>query len=503
MASLSTTQQVLAALGKACNARNRILHNSAPTCVETVDLPAQRPLGQYRQTSLRCKEVAFSICGSWLAAVVASTQQCSLQEPAWPETITMYEVVMYNIANSLQQEARICTGSAVPILQWSQAAPHLGIAQQPQVIETTGCESLENALQTLNQQHPAGFVVDAPTGAVLHRLSLDTSARFGLWHGFSTRLVSWSPLGCQHLVVYGQKASEAGFLTVINVLSNKVVAGSSLYQEAKVIAHDDNMHREIAVAWHPTKLCIVLGSDTTLQDAASFMQAGIAVWALPHPFFNGGIGFSTDGNYFVGCRIGAGMIDRGYYGTITRFAVLSCSIDGPLVQSAVVGALAARFFIVHWQPASHMLVCKSLHDSFPVVVGALPELTNSFELALHFPSPVVFSPSRGFFVPQAMPGGMCIVAIDGGQKVWGLESHVAAPPEAAAPFARTAECSTTTELSYHRSIARSIARSCHAASRHGRLQYHCHGWLQSGEALLCSDTSTRYPRPSISLLHFG
>ena len=142
LSSLTSTEQLLAALLSSLTARHNIVANSYVR-KEAVSIPDQ-PTGRLHQhfewVSLNCSEVAFSCCGQWAAVVLEAKQRCTLNSKfkkqkslRLPMDIRTYELVLYSILEGWQQQASFYIGTSAPIMQWGRSAPVLSVALLPRV----------------------------------------------------------------------------------------------------------------------------------------------------------------------------------------------------------------------------------------------------------------------------------------------------------------------------------------------------------------------------------
>ena len=200
--SLTSTEQLLAALQSSLTARHNIVADSHVR-MEAVPFPDQltgRLHQHFEWVSLKCSEVAFSCCGQWAAVVLEAEQKCTSsyderKHLRLPYDFKTYELVLYSTSEGRQQQARFYTGTSAPIMQWGPSDPALSVALLPRVREYIGGESKEYGCVPVASEHSAVFVYDAGAGEELSagRAVSDSIQYLEI---FKARHMIWSP-DCQ------------------------------------------------------------------------------------------------------------------------------------------------------------------------------------------------------------------------------------------------------------------------------------------------------------------
>ena len=549
LSSLASTQQVLTAVQKGHTARRNISTNSDPVRVETVQLSDQQataPQQHYKWFSLRCSQVTFSSCGNWAVATLEGQQRCSLNileqyQQRLPFSFVASVVVLYSMtATGFQQRASFDLGCSEAVIAWSQSGPHLSIAQLPRCradlghteqvsgdtpracfccscttphLPWTAPELLDGGRLFLNpvsynlaeqvwdalevpREHPAAFIFDAPSGAVLHSLSLEA---FDVIQGLETlQLCSlcWSPGACRRLLVYGQPSrtgtpslGSRGVLAIVDGVQDKDLACSHLLG-----TREHQQARFDAVTWHPKAAGFMVSCDVELEDRSCFWQAGFAVGVLPAPYQITG-GFSGDGQRMIAtCHDGSGgrqerleageldLEDLDCYHflntTISEHHIChkGCPQSIPPAASPTEAAIHPSF---SWLPCdSKRIRCISkMHlDSFVGTMSPSPRIY----LADTVEEPVHFSPLN-VFIATTGSLGLCILELQSGHRCWSL----AADPEWEGQAEHVKVRDETLGLA-------------------GSVMQECAGWLPSGQGMvILMDRRKRLEVPSLHIMMFA
>ena len=370
LASLTSTKQILAFLSRSCAARRTITANAPPVEQQEVALPHQRtraPEQHFYWTWLFCSEVAFSVCGRWLAAALVEEQDCSLQPEhrqaaRLPSTIEVYDVVLLDTEHGFRELARFCTGTSVPVIEWDPTCAHLSVTHLPksrQFCYESGVEP-DHAL-AVPSTVSAAFVVEGPTGEVLHSVTGEAAARLQNLHGVNECHLTWSP-SAQRLLVQGQRPLHQ--LSVLDVYQNKVLATSKFYSNED--KNDEEHHSEAwhAAAWHPDSAGIALSFFVELEDPGAFRHVGIILGRLPPPFcvssklHQTDNGFSNDARHSLAGYWALAGPDEGL---TCVHALLSCKIRCQQICFTLVEHLM-RGYLIYWVPRSLLLLAHPCSD---------------------------------------------------------------------------------------------------------------------------------------------
>ena len=475
---------MLAALRKGWAARGNIAAKQ-PVRLEVLPLPDQSldpTQAGFEWTSLRCTEASFSTCGQWIAVVLEGRQRCSFTGPAGRhELLYVHDVVILSTTEGFPQQARFCTGSSIPDLHWACAAPRLGIALMPPA-QSRPSEADKTRQEPCGTAASIAFVVDAPVGEVLHRLSCQTFPSFTQLCNRRTCQLLWSP-DCRFLLVSEQSSKAdglpgAGQLSVFDVVHDRKVATSSVVTQP-------GPHP--AALWHPNSQAVVLSSHFQLESTVSFARGGIAMGSLPQPMACTVAGFSADGLHLVArCW----SLDR--QGDRAGHAVLSCSADPQQLCFAVERELNPVPESVSWVPHSSSLLLQMRWPSrlcYVVDVSSGLQHTHALAEPLRLPAHH-FTPSGRVLVEQD-PGGLRLIDL-----------NRAAPSKVQQLLE-----SVRSALTLGRGTGL-FGRGRDAAKLHGSEQvdmqnlglaagtsFWCRGWLPSGQGLVCSASLTRDKQP--------
>ena len=487
--SLVSTQQMLTAVQKGHTARHNILTNSNPVRVETVQLPDQRataPQQHYEWFELRCSHVIFSSCGNWAAVTLEGQQRCSLNstgqyQQRLPCSFVASVLVLYIAATGFQQRASFDLGCSEAVIAWSNLGPHLSIAQLPwfwadlwhaeqvsgdtpracfccscttPILPRTVPQLLDGGRLLLNPvsyklpwqvwdalevhaKHPAAFIFDAPSGAVLQSLRLEASAIIQGLETLQLRSFCWSPGACHRFLVYGQPSrtgtpslGSRGVLAIVDVVQDKVLACSHLHG-----TREQQQARFDAVTWHPKAAGFMVSCDVELEDRSCFWQAGFAVGVLPAPYQISG-GFSVDGQRIIAtCQDGSGgrqeLLEAGELDsedldchhflniTISEHHIChrGCPQSIPPPASPEEAAIHPSF---NWLQcdSEHVLCVSKIHpNSFVATLGS----STHTHLADSVKEPVDFSPLNSFIATMGS-WGFCILMLRSGRRCWSIAS---------------------------------------------------------------------------------
>ena len=495
--TLPCTAKVLAALQKAYTARQRIMSNARPASLEAAVLPDQsagpQPL-HYELSNQHVEGLAISACGCWMAATLQLTYAKSIASDALPSYIQMYEVILYSTSSGCQQQARFCTGCAEPLLQWAPAVPHLGIAEQPPASPLSSA-AVDMCNELCAPSVPsAAFIVMAASGSVLHALGPEASSAI---RAPKTKSVSWS--SNQLLLVECWSLHEEwglqGTLVIHDVVQHTIMACSRA-----TTAVEENWP---FAAWHPSSEGLVLDHHIRLEDAGSFLQAGVDVGTLPPPFCLDTAGFSEDAKHLLAFSdpVEDPLLDpeqapeqggesRATSRPDVRIAVLGCSSTGGHLSFAVEQYWETRTLPtdVAWLTGSTALLIRQ-----PSSTSSDKFCTASLQLEpqqahVNLAQPVLpwlahCSPSGRLLTNNGM-SGLCIMDAQTGQVCWD---------------------SATAELPSGRASERpQVAELGHISMSPGSPSYPCcwQAWLPSGLGLVCSTSQGRHS-PSIHVLRFA
>ena len=414
LASLDSADQVLAALQNAYTARHSIL---APTTtivrVDTIQLPevgTAAPEGldcawQY----IQCLEAAFSTCGRWLAVALQASQDFRaanwLEEPFNRCYAHTHKVVVYRTAPAFKQAFQISSTDMMPRLSWHRTSPLLSVALLFQ----------DAAAQQKLQPELAAFMVDARTGRQVSTLSTDiTTAVLGTLPDASLQL-SWSPCS-KFLLVHGQRwDAGVGFLSVLDLANNRVLAESPFTSQIS----EGSAYDSPSALWYPgCSLGIVLPFDMNLGQSQTFSQAGIALGHLPEPFScSQHSEFSTDAKHLI--ALGPGGRDDTAPSEKSK-AVLGCSLEGSQFSFRLEHSFGPGNISMFWIPGTPSLLVREREEtgsaaSYDKVV-ALP-MGSQPDRFLHETNGHHFSPSGRFLLDRG-PGGLLMVDLETGKPVW-------------------------------------------------------------------------------------
>ena len=341
-------------------------------------------------------------------------------------------------------------------------------------------------------KHPAAFIFDAPSGSVLHPLSLEAAAVLQRLGTLKLRSLCWSPGACSCLLVYGQPSKPEppsletrGVLAIVDVVEDRVLACSQLHGTRE---HQDG--RFDAVTWHPKSAGFRVSYDVELEGRSCFWQAGFAVGVLPAPFRVSG-GFSADGQRFIAARqewsegtqelLESGALfprnlelHHVLYTTITGYHI-RCR-DCPQSDWAVA-------CLEETQPSLSWLPCDSEHvlcntnmdgpDSFVATLGSSTRvsLMESFEEAVRF------SPLSSFIATTGSQG-FCILELRSGLGCWSLAGS--------------------------KGQTQHVKKQDETLGLAGSVMHDCAGWLPSGQGMvLLADKRKRLEAPSLHILMFA
>ena len=360
LACQTSTPGVLAAVRKGYTARHNILAQALAIKVETVRLPEPTCLGPQEHCiwkSLACIEMTFSHCGRWLAVVLVGHQSCTTAEEWSGVSSKMFEIVLYSVSGQLQQQARVCTGTSQPTIQWAEKAPHLCVAVAPASRAPT--QLPESHRQDLSAQ-PAGFaafVLDAQTGSRIHALGPEVAAFSQLLNESCPAVlqhISWLPCSSSGLLLvqWQRWDNGEGFLSAFDIQGNMAVAGS-------VISTPLGRRPFGVAAWCPSiRLGVVLPAVMTLQQPDSFSQAGIAVANLPDPYAiqPHPAAFSSDGKHLIAWPKGWRYGD--YRPNAKGLAVFSCSLQGVQISFTLEHVISPRTLELCWVPGMPRLFVR-------------------------------------------------------------------------------------------------------------------------------------------------
>ena len=166
LASLPTTEAVLAALRKAHKARLGIMGGLPPAQHELrAPMAVDDMASAHGLESVHCLRMAFSSCAQYLA-VTYHGRMPDLD----PSSDSDFEdgandcgVLVFDAFEGYRQTALRCGSIAFPLLQWAPGSPHLSVTRQVAHADSTE--------KDISSKYPAVEVLDAQTGRAVHTLS--------------------------------------------------------------------------------------------------------------------------------------------------------------------------------------------------------------------------------------------------------------------------------------------------------------------------------------------
>ena len=305
LASLPAPAAVLTALRKARRARLGILGGALHSQQTVVGLlhPSLSAL-PYGLASIGCSEVRFSFCGQYLALTFYATRNSGaffnteLQHDKW---MTNTGVMIFRAGGAcFERTFFMCSARArIPIMQWAADKPHLSIAQLPNAPRQQPRQQLSKRQKQFQHDNPSkdlhfpsAFVVDAPTGGILHALGPVNDRTVQELSTPSSTTLQWSASGRLLLLVSSSEATGAladpeashqmqGRIEVYDVQQDRLLVRS------EYLAHSLSEAMCFAI-WCPA--CpspggLVLSCGVQLQDPAAFSLAGFAIGVLPDGCF--------------------------------------------------------------------------------------------------------------------------------------------------------------------------------------------------------------------------
>ena len=345
LASLPTTDAVLAALRKAHTAKLGIMSGLSPAQhVVGAPLGVDDRASAHGLDAVSCHEMAFSSCGRYLAVCFSGRTRDRNRRSRHPSN---NGVMVFDASEGYRQTAFRCASHVCPSTQWAAGQPHLSIAQNIGWVGHEPCPALE--------------ILDARTGQTVHALSPgNDSAVQSLWivgrsHHMCRQL--WSPSGKSLLLVTSvhlQDDTCRGAIVVVDMCQDQLFRSN--YCAAYL---DDFMSPAV---WHPNSAHLVLSAGVELMDAAVFIRAGFALGVLPDHCYahalmrKDGMCFSPDGRCFLG-RCHRPDIDSGVFWAasyartsypLKGYCMLDCTLVG---QSISFTFLWCRIgYRCHWEP---------------------------------------------------------------------------------------------------------------------------------------------------------
>ena len=299
LASLPTASALLAVLRSAHRARMRILGGALHT--QQAEISLLRPdlkVLPHGLGCISCWEVVFSSCGLYMALSVMASRNASV----FADTVLQHDqgksargVMIFRAGQEFTQTFfRYSPQARSPVMQWAAHKPHLSIALLPDLdgdmLANHKRYSRHDPRDTALHL-PSVFAVDAPTGDILY--ALGPGNNWALQELIpDTVTLQWSASGQLLLLVSCSEATGLGAspdashqvqgaIWVFDVWQDRLCACSKLFGHS--------LSEELAPAiWCPA--CpdpggLVLSNGVSVDDPASFAQAGFAMGTLPDKCF--------------------------------------------------------------------------------------------------------------------------------------------------------------------------------------------------------------------------
>ena len=429
LASLPTTEAVLATLGAAHRARLAIAAGKTvkPHLVRLA-APPGAPALDWAATA--CVGIAFSACGQYLAVSFQWTEEVQRPRKLLPR---LNGVMLFSVWGGIKQRHCVCGYYDAPVFCWAPDAPHLSIA-----------EALDLRARQPAAEHPAVLVIDALTGSVLHALGPRNQDAFHALHQsaepFSNLSLEWSPSG-RYLLVGGHAdvsmpdpaaGLEPYQLSVFDVWEDRLVAQSACALQL-------TRWSMLPATWHPSSSSpgLVLSSRTFLSSPAAFTAAGFALGTLPDRCYIpgwSGTGFSADQQRFLAHGDSGGSEpearpednDLALPQLNGNVRVLRCVLAGR--QISFEPEFEFEGYACQWLPCSFQVVAGasalgetperpqigSLHDPHHGIKWEFDVQGEEFGL-----KPLAFSPSRQLMLE--MSKAPQLICLESGKQLWAAD----------------------------------------------------------------------------------
>ena len=436
LASLPTTDAVLAALRKAHKARLGIMGGLPPAQHELrAPIAVDDMASAHGLNSVQCHTMTFSSCARYLAIVFTSYTHG--QNIASNIDSTHYGVLVFDACQGYRQTAIRCAGRSFPALQWAPNSPHLSVAQQ--VADMSSFE------EDISRAHPAVEILDVQTGRAVHALGPYNDSLVQRLRATrdeedpSMTWLQWSPSGRSLLLAYShglQGQQHHGAILVFDIWQDMLVQSDYFAPYLGPFM--------APTVWHPSSAGLVLSAGVELKHAAAFIQASLALGELPqycyaHATVDStlGMGFSPDGHRFLSRYIQAGVDSDNYWGALDvagapypdkHCCMLKCESEGMKISFSP-PHWHAHCHDCHWVPCGCKVVI-GVYSGFELVeqgqtncnASRIMEVSHSCveeTVTLHAPlkqAPIAFSPSARL-VAETL-GGPQILSVDSGAQVW-------------------------------------------------------------------------------------
>ena len=452
LASLHTTEAVLAALRKAHKARLGIMGGLPPAQhVLGAPLAVNDMASAHGLDSLHCQRMAFSSCAQYLAVTFLGRMHDQDPDSDSDGSAPDCGVLVFHAVEGFRQTAFRCAPQALS-LQWAPGSAHLSVALQMADVDSTE--------QYISSEYPTAETLDAQTGRAVHTLGPENDSmvqRLKATHhqvDSGVRSVSWlqwSPSG-RSLLLSTSKGLQGhqcqGAILVFDVWRDRLVQSdySAPYLGTCITP----------AVWHPSSAGLVLSAGVELKDAAAFIKAGLALGELPQYCYAHtveipmlGMGFSPDGYYFLSRYTRPGVDSDNFWGTMAvgepypdkGCCMLKCEFKGSKIA----------FSPPHWHAICHD--CHWVPRGQKVVIGVysylewigqrhnkcsagkIVEVSHSCgeDTVTELPAPlgqapIAFSPS-GRLVAETV-GSPHILNVESGEQIWaaplpGVSEHAA------------------------------------------------------------------------------
>lgn len=462
----------------AFQARQRILAGLQPVNVETVWLYDQQtgpqPSPGFGWRHSKCCQVELSPCSSYLAVVLQGRQKKQQTRSRKHGLVYVYHVLLYSVSEGCSEQARFYTGQSQPTILWSGGPlGYLCIAQllgnkasMYEICRQADGDGFAYSLQS------ATLLWDPRTIRPLRSLSeTPSSALCALAAGCQFYPV-WSP-SCHLLLITAREPGSLGdghyqgWVLVVDVAKNRVIARS------KITAGPNQDKISDAVSWHPSSTGLIFTSDVRMLDTGPFLQAGVALGALPPHLTVHAAGFCADATYLVAST-------NSPRHSPAQEVLLRCSMEGLHIRFEEVQALdIGNIQYMGWLKACSVLfMIRTTTQGSEIVYlrWRYSDQAGVFEpwrfghRALERTQPGTsycmsrrFSPSGRFFVACTSPS-LRIVDVKKGHLCWeGIDALTGLPMPSA-----------------------SALHGCPSSSQQAHIHFDFCGWLPSGHGFVCS-----------------
>ena len=381
LASLPSTQAVLAALQRGFSARQRMLAKSPPVKVETLPLhslenrPILLPGFAWSYHYVEC--VMFSPSGRYLAAVVEHRQKSTELEEVESDMsedygtsnsldgtevhkVWTYEVLVYEASEGFKQCARFDCQGRQAVIQWSPTSD-LCVAQLL-LVGNSLCTAQEISRVADMSWNTAAFIYRpgsswaAAHGGIAPCLSDQATEELSTLGKACQVHSCWSPSG-RYLLVHGVdlceygRADAWGWLAIADVEKGGVVAQSKLRTRSNRIKVE-----RLSFAWHPSSRAVITSGDVEIQDMAAIRRAGFGIGKLPGRLCMHQAGFSADASMLI-------AKSPVYVDDHLLFFHLECTLTGLQICLGQPQVLAPstghdESFVVGWLPGANTVLMQ-------------------------------------------------------------------------------------------------------------------------------------------------